>query len=39
MLAFLVMKHSIYVSEKCCEENHVDLLLKRKEGKKDTMFL
>ena len=39
MLAFLVMKHSIYVSEKCCEEKHVDLLLIGKEGKKDTVFL
>ena len=33
------MKHSIYVSEKCCEEKHVDLLLIGKEGKKDTVFL
>ena len=34
---FLVMKikekHSIYVSKKCCEEEHVDLLLIGKKEK------
>ena len=30
--------HPIYVSKKCCEEKHVDLLLIGGEGK-DTMFL
>ena len=30
-------KHPIYVSKKCCEEKHVDLLLIGRE--KDTMFL
>ena len=40
-LVFLAMKikekHPIYVSKKCCEEKHVDLLLIGRE--KDTMFL
>ena len=31
-------KYSIYVSKKCCEKNHVDLLLIG-EGEKSTMFL
>ena len=32
-------KYPIYVSKKCCEENHVDLLLIREGEKKNTIFL
>ena len=32
-------KHPIYVSKKCCEENHVDLLLIGEEGKRHYVFI
>ena len=32
-------KHPIYVSKKCCEEKHVDLLLIGEEGKRHYVFI
>ena len=32
-------KHSIYISKKCCEEKHVDLLLIGEEGKRQYVFI
>ena len=32
-------KHPIYVSKKCCEEKHVDLLLIGEEGKRHYLFI
>ena len=33
------LKYPIYVSKKCCEEKHVDLLLVGKEGKRHYVFI
>ena len=32
-------KHPIYVSKKCCEEKHVDLLLIGEEGKRHYVLI
>ena len=32
-------KHPIYVSKKCCEEKHVDLLLIGEKGKRHYVFI
>ena len=32
-------KHQIYVSKKCCEKNHVDLLLIKEKGKKHYVLI